>query len=39
MVLVTAAGHELLNPPLPYEPEALEALKAKLQGRRRRAPS
>jgi Xaa-Pro aminopeptidase len=30
MVLVTATGHEILNPPLPYEPEALEALKARL---------
>jgi Xaa-Pro aminopeptidase len=28
MVLVTATGHELLNPPLPYESTALEALKA-----------
>jgi Xaa-Pro aminopeptidase len=32
MVLVTAGGHELLNPPLPYEPQALEALKARLSG-------
>jgi Xaa-Pro aminopeptidase len=31
-VLVTASGHDLLNPPLPYEPQALEALKAKLNG-------
>jgi Xaa-Pro aminopeptidase len=31
-VLVTASGHDLLNPPLPYEPQALEALKAKLSG-------
>ncbi len=29
-VLVTASGHELLNPPLPYEPQALEATKARL---------
>jgi Xaa-Pro aminopeptidase len=28
MVLVTAGGHDLLSPPLPYEPQALEALKA-----------
>ena len=28
MVLVTAAGYELLNPPLPYDSAALEALKA-----------
>ena len=31
-VLVTASGHDLLNPPLPYEPRELEALKAKLSG-------
>jgi Xaa-Pro aminopeptidase len=31
MVLVTATGYEILNPPLPYEPEALEALKARLK--------
>jgi Xaa-Pro aminopeptidase len=30
MVLVTASGYELLNPPLPYDAGALEALKAKL---------
>lgn len=30
-VLVTASGHDLLNPPLPYEPQELEALKAKLK--------
>jgi Xaa-Pro aminopeptidase len=29
-VLVTAAGHDLLNPPLPYDPQGLEALKANL---------
>jgi Xaa-Pro aminopeptidase len=29
-VLVTAAGHDLLNPLLPYDPQALEALKANL---------
>jgi hypothetical protein len=29
-VLVTAAGHDLLNPPLPYEPRALEDWKAKV---------
>ena len=29
-VLVTATGHDLLNPPLPYDPEGLEALKANL---------
>jgi Xaa-Pro aminopeptidase len=29
-VLVTAGGHNLLNPPLPYEVEDIEALKAKL---------
>ncbi len=28
MVLVAAGGYELLNPPLPYEPQALERLKA-----------
>jgi Xaa-Pro aminopeptidase len=27
-VLVIAGGHQLLNPPLPYEPQALEAMKA-----------
>jgi Xaa-Pro aminopeptidase len=32
MVLVTASGHELLNPPLPYESRSLEALKARLSG-------
>jgi len=32
IVLVTAGGHELLNPPLPYEPQALESLKARLSG-------
>jgi Xaa-Pro aminopeptidase len=31
-VLLTAGGHELLNPPLPYEPQALEALKSSLSG-------
>jgi hypothetical protein len=31
-VLVTAGGHDLLNPPLPYEAQALEALKARLSG-------
>jgi Xaa-Pro aminopeptidase len=31
-VLVTAGGHDLLNPPLPNEPQELEALKARLSG-------
>jgi Xaa-Pro aminopeptidase len=31
-VLVTSTGHDLLNPPLPYEAQALEALKARLSG-------
>jgi Xaa-Pro aminopeptidase len=30
MVLVTSAGHELLNPPLPYDARALEAMKVAL---------
>ncbi len=32
MVLITAGGHDLLSPPLPYEPRALEALKASARG-------
>jgi Xaa-Pro aminopeptidase len=31
MVLVTTGGHELINPPLPYEPQALEELKSGLK--------
>jgi len=31
-VLVTAGGPDLLNPPLPYESQALEAWKARLNG-------
>jgi Xaa-Pro aminopeptidase len=33
-VLVTAGGHDLLNPPLPYAAQDIEALKAKLSGAR-----
>jgi hypothetical protein len=32
IILVTQAGHEFLNPPLPYYAQALEELKAKLSG-------
>jgi Xaa-Pro aminopeptidase len=30
IVLVTAGGHELISPPLPYAPEALESMKTTL---------
>jgi Xaa-Pro aminopeptidase len=36
MVLVTASGYELLNPPLPYGARALEALKARLSATTKR---
>jgi hypothetical protein len=34
-VLVTSAGHDLVNPPLPYEPQALEDFKARLSAPKR----
>jgi Xaa-Pro aminopeptidase len=37
-VLVTAAGHDLLNPPLPYEPRTLEDWKAEVSRTKSHTP-